>query len=301
MLDQQTSSLRPPPDLLGFDLTSMQAALDRVNYGFVLLDRDLSSRFINRAFRQLWQLPNEKADSSPTFADLVQHGRDTKAYAVPTGQIDAYVSRRIDLVRAGNVPKLDLRLNSGKIIRLECKPLADGARVLTYFDITDLLEEAVVTYPFAQPPEAVLGLARNERRGVVPWQVRRTEKFIEASWDQPLNMDVIASAVGASKRTIFRVFQETRGYSPKVFAKQVRLRHARNMLETADAATTTVTDVAFTCGFNDLGHFSRDYRANFGELPSRALQYARRDQAAASRPDCQGDQAVVLVTPDPIL
>jgi AraC-like DNA-binding protein len=252
----------------------MQAALDRVSYGFVLLDRDLSSRFINRAFRHLWQLPNEKADSSPTFADLVQHGRDTKAYAVPTGQIDAYVSRRIDLVRAGNVPKLDLRLSSGRVIRLECKPLPDGSRVLSYFDITDLVQETAVTEPLVQSPQAAL--ADDERMAIAPWQVRRTEKFIEANWDQPLNMDEIASAVGASKRTIFRAFQQTRGYSPKVFAKQVRLRQARNMLKAADAVTT-VTDVAFNCGFNDLGHFSRDYRQKFGELPSRALQIARHE------------------------
>jgi AraC-like DNA-binding protein len=277
MLDRQRSSKRLPPDLLESDLTSMQAALDQVNYGFVLLDRDLSSRFINRAVRQLWQLPNEKADNNPTFADLVQHGRDTKAYAVPTGQIDAYVSRRIELVRAGTVPKLDLRLNGGRVIRLECKPLPDGARVLSYFDITDLFQEEAAAEPLAQAPQAALASAGDERAAIVPWQVRRTEKFIEANWDQPLNMDEIASAVGASKRTIFRAFQEARGYSPKVFAKQVRLQHAREMLESADAATTTVTEIAFTCGFNDLGHFSRDYRQSFGELPSRALQSARRD------------------------
>jgi hypothetical protein len=156
----------------------MWAALDQVNYGFVLLDRDLSSRFINGAFRQLWHLPNEKADNGPTFADLVQHGRDTKAYAVPAGQMDAYVTRRIDLVRAGSVPALDLRLSGGKIVRLECKPLPDGARVLSYFDITDLHRESAVREPTASSLEAALGLGEDERNAIAPWQVRRTERFI---------------------------------------------------------------------------------------------------------------------------
>jgi len=213
---------------LGFDLTLMQTALDQVDYVFVLLDRDLSSRFINRAFRHIWQLPNEKADNGPTFAELVQHGRDTKAYAVPSGQIDAYVSQRIELVAAGNVPRLDLRLSGGRVVRLECKPLPDGARVLTYFDVTGMIpktpaSEATDIFLTQAPLPAHMqpgGLGAS----AVSWQVRRTEQFIEVNWDQPLTMDEIASAVGASKRSIFRAFQRARGYSPQAGAATARTR-----------------------------------------------------------------------------
>lgn len=273
---RQASSFRA--ERLGYDPTLMQAALDQVDSGFVLLDRDLSSRFINRAFRHIWQLPNEKADSGPTFAELVQHGRDTKAYAVPSGQIDAYVSRRIELVAAGNVPRLDLCLSGDRVVRLECKPLPDGARVLTYFDVTGMIpktpaSEATDSF-LTQAPLPAHMQPGGPGASAVSWQVRRTEQFIEVNWDQPLTMDEIASAVGASKRSIFRAFQRARGYSPKAFVKQVRLRCARDLLESANASTT-VTDVAFNCGFNDVSHFSRDYRRNFEELPSRALQCAR--------------------------
>jgi AraC-like DNA-binding protein len=277
-------------EYLSFDLPSMQGIFDHVNYGIVLLDRDLRSHFINRAFRDIWQLPSEKADNQPTFAELVQHGRDTKAYAVPGSQIDAYVSRRINLVRAGNVPTLDLRLNEDRIIRLQCKPLPNGARVLTYFDVTDLvrktagierlLPQPLQTAPMSTPMSAAgydnNFMSEHRQAAGVPWQVRRTEKFIEANWDQPLNMEAIAAAVGASVRGIFRAFQQSRGYSPKAFAKQVRLRHARRMLESADARIS-VTDVAFACGFGDLSRFSKDNRQTFGELPSRVLHCAKSD------------------------
>jgi transcriptional regulator GlxA family with amidase domain len=33
-----------------------------------------------------------------------------------------------------------------------------------------------------------------------------------------------------------------------------------------------VTGVAFACGFQNLGHFARDYRLRFGELPSETLK-----------------------------
>jgi len=33
--------------------------------------------------------------------------------------------------------------------------------------------------------------------------------------------------------------------------------------------------VAFNCGFGNLGHFAREYREAFGELPSETLARAR--------------------------
>jgi transcriptional regulator GlxA family with amidase domain len=34
---------------------------------------------------------------------------------------------------------------------------------------------------------------------------------------------------------------------------------------------TSVTEVAFACGFGDLGRFSKDYAQAFGERPSAVL------------------------------
>jgi AraC-like DNA-binding protein len=103
--------------------------------------------------------------------------------------------------------------------------------------------------------------------GVAPWQVRRAEEYIEANWDQPITVEALAAATGASARSIFHFFKEGRGYSPMAFVKQVRLRHARRMLMSPDA-DTSVTSVAFACGFSNLGHFAKDYDKMFGELPS---------------------------------
>ena len=40
---------------------------------------------------------------------------------------------------------------------------------------------------------------------------------------------------------------------------------------TAPAENTSVTAVAFACGFDNPGHFAGDYRLAFGELPSQTL------------------------------
>jgi transcriptional regulator GlxA family with amidase domain len=59
------------------------------------------------------------------------------------------------------------------------------------------------------------------------------------------------------------------------FAKSIRLKQARRLLQTPDE-TTSVTAVGFLCGFQNIGHFARDYQKAFGELPSSTLASARR-------------------------
>jgi len=113
---------------------------------------------------------------------------------------------------------------------------------------------------------------------VAPWQVRRAEDYIAANWDQPIRLEDIVTATGVSARSLFRTFRQNRGCSPMAFVKQVRLRHAQQLLQSAQT-TTTVTRVAFACGFDDLGRFSKDYLRAFGELPSAALH---RGKGAAS-------------------
>ena len=38
---------------------------------------------------------------------------------------------------------------------------------------------------------------------------------------------------------------------------------------------TSVTEVAYSCGFSNLGHFAKDYGRHFGELPSETLNAAK--------------------------
>jgi len=107
-----------------------------------------------------------------------------------------------------------------------------------------------------------------------PWQVRLAEQFIEANWDQPITIEALVTATGVSARSIFASFKTARGYSPMDFVKRVRLGQARRKLLKPTAATT-VSAVAFECGFGNAGHFAVDYRRQFGERPSETLNRGR--------------------------
>lgn len=112
---------------------------------------------------------------------------------------------------------------------------------------------------------------------LTPRQVWQAEAFIEAHWDKPLTIESLAHAVGFGARSIFKAFKDHRGYSPMAFARNVRLRRARDLLREAGPGAT-VTAVAYRCGFQNHGHFAREYRARFGEPPSTTLARARRER-----------------------
>ena len=105
-------------------------------------------------------------------------------------------------------------------------------------------------------------------------QLRRIEDFIEANWHRPVDIEELARVFSISARSIFRHFKMHRGVSPLEYIKDVRLRRARKMLE-ADHDNSGVMAIAMQCGFQSLGHFSRDYREAFFELPSETLRRSR--------------------------
>jgi len=116
-------------------------------------------------------------------------------------------------------------------------------------------------------------LLNKQPRDVAAWQVHRTEEYIEANWDKPITLEALSAEINVGVRSLLRSFWQTRGYSPKEFLKQIRLRHARRMLQHTEAFTT-VTSVAFACGFTDLHSFGKAYFRAFGEWPAETLNGA---------------------------
>jgi len=124
------------------ELLILQAALDNVDYGVLLLDENMRARFINRASRQLWNMPDALAASRPSFTELMRHACDSGAFALPADKLDAYVEWRVALVRGGYEAPMDLQLANGKILRFQCKALPAGGRFLSYTEVTDLVRNA---------------------------------------------------------------------------------------------------------------------------------------------------------------
>ena len=103
-----------------------------------------------------------------------------------------------------------------------------------------------------------------------PRAIRKVLRHIERNWNKPMSVSEIAVEHDVSTRSIHKHFAAI-GTTPMAFIKQIRLERARTSLENA-TSRTSVTGVAYDCGFTNLGHFARDYRRAFGELPSETLK-----------------------------
>ena len=88
--------------------------------------------------------------------------------------------------------------------------------------------------------------------------------------DAPAIQDVCRAA-GVSWRALNYAFREVFGVTPKQYLQATRLHGARRELYRGGPAST-VTDIANTWGFWHMGQFARDYKRQFGELPSATIR-----------------------------
>lgn len=120
----------------------LSAALDRIDIGVVLLDPDTRAEFINRAFRDAFALPDEKADSKPPFIALMYHGRDVGAFEMPDDEMADYIAERTERMRSGDPTPLHLKLSNGRVLRVSCAALPDGSRMMSYAPLNDAVRRS---------------------------------------------------------------------------------------------------------------------------------------------------------------
>jgi AraC-like DNA-binding protein len=101
--------------------------------------------------------------------------------------------------------------------------------------------------------------------------VRTCESFMRENLDKSLTILDLSRLCGMRARSLINAFEAVTGYSPMDYLKKLRLSEVHRSLLRADASRTRIINVATDWGFWHMGHFARDYRAMFGESPSRTL------------------------------
>ncbi len=108
--------------------------------------------------------------------------------------------------------------------------------------------------------------------------------------DQALQIEDFCAAAGASERTLRNVFRECLGMSPHHYVMAHRLHAIRSAIRAA-GPRDTVTTICSRFGVWDFGRLAKQYKAQFGELPSQSLQALRAPIARhAARPDARASR-----------
>jgi PAS domain S-box-containing protein len=155
-------------------LQLLQAALDSIAHGVLFMDADLRIRLANRAYREIWDMPEEFFRDHPSLRQDMEYTRRQGLYQVRDAEWQEYIACRIKEIREGNIPPQELRLANNKVLQYECVALPDGGRMLTYFDITKLkrfeeeLAQSVERYDLAM---------RGSNEGLWDWD-QRTDRLL---------------------------------------------------------------------------------------------------------------------------
>lgn len=102
------------------------------------------------------------------------------------------------------------------------------------------------------------------RNGMRNAHLARSIEIMRDSIETPVSPSEIAERLGISTRQLERLFGKYLNTSPKKYLMEMRLERAQKLLLQTEAS---ITEVAFACGFENPGHFSRVYRSSFGVTP----------------------------------
>jgi transcriptional regulator GlxA family with amidase domain len=104
--------------------------------------------------------------------------------------------------------------------------------------------------------------------------VEQAEQLALADEDEPIHIPALCRALTVSERTLRKAFHKIHGLPPCRHFRMLRLSAARGALLSADRKLVTVTEIATSFGFVELGRFSVEYRKAFGESPSQTMHHA---------------------------
>jgi AraC family transcriptional regulator len=118
------------------------------------------------------------------------------------------------------------------------------------------------------------------RGGLAPRVRRRILELMHGEPSARLTIDTLAREAGLSPAHFARAFKESTGRAPHQYLMELRLAHARTLLDAPDA---TLSDVALRAGFADQAHFTRFFKRQFGVTPGAVLRSRWRSDPNPAR------------------
>lgn len=230
--------------------------------------------YVERYWIVRWRLPEDEPYVSETLpfpaVNLVFEEGRTAVHGIPTRRF----TRRLE--GCGSV--LGVKWNAGGFVpfaNVSMHTLADRVVPLrdVFGDAGSRLEAGVLETE--DDAERILRLESFllERlpAEVEPRIVRATEAVRVAEQSATTRVEDLAERLEVTVRTLERLFRSHVGKSPKWVLRRFRIHEAAEHAAKGEAIDWA--RLAHELGFTDQAHFSKEFRAQVGEPPSR---YARR-------------------------
>lgn len=114
-------------------------------------------------------------------------------------------------------------------------------------------------------------------------RVQRVIQMIESDIRRNLTLAEMSHAVNLSPSHLYHLFKSETGMPPTRYVKVLRLRKAKELLETT---FMSVKEIVTLIGANDGSHFVRDFKRHYNLTPT---QYRRLPDEDGSSPGPAGE------------
>jgi AraC-like DNA-binding protein len=101
-------------------------------------------------------------------------------------------------------------------------------------------------------------------RALSPMDLRLVRDYLASRLASEATVDDLALLCGMPRSTFLAGFRLATGTTPHGWLTEMRIAHARDLLQTSSVG---VTHIAAVCGFEDVEHFRRAFSAETGLLP----------------------------------
>ncbi|MDE6286464.1 MAG: helix-turn-helix domain-containing protein, partial [Muribaculaceae bacterium] len=97
--------------------------------------------------------------------------------------------------------------------------------------------------------------------------IEHAVRYVDDHMSSPdLSVEDLAAELGMSRVHLYKRLKQITGKTPIEFIRVLRLKRAAQMLRESQL---NISEIAYSCGFNNPKYFSRYFREEFGVLPSQ--------------------------------
>jgi len=143
--------------------------------------------------------------------------------------------------------------------------------LLFYFENEELIDEELLKLKIK---ELILLLVKTQNDKTVASilsnmftpRVYNLKEIINAHLYSSISVDELSKLCALSRSSFIREFKKIYDQAPAAFLKNEKLKRAAELLE---LSSDTVSTIAYSCGFNNLAHFSRSFVKKYHISPSK--------------------------------
>jgi transcriptional regulator GlxA family with amidase domain len=114
--------------------------------------------------------------------------------------------------------------------------------------------------------------AASPRPAAVDFRVRKSLRLLDAGFAQGMELGAVARDVGLSRPHFFKLFRESTGVTPGLYANTMRIERALDRLV---SSPLSITDIGFELGFSSQSHFTHFFSSHVGIAPMPYRTIAR--------------------------